>query len=493
MAELKQYQLYIDGAWRDGAKSRRFPTINPFTRQAWASIPQAEAGDVADAVAAARRAFPDWSARPGIERQKLMLRLAELLEAEADRMSRLETTDNGKVIRETKPQMMFAARQYRFFAGYADKIYGSVIPLDQPDVFDFVMRVPIGVVALITAWNSPITLLANKLAPALAAGNCAVIKPSEHASATTLEFAALVEKAGFPKGVVNVVTGDAEVGRALSETPGLNRISFTGSAQVGRHIAAAAGRNLVPVTLELGGKSPNIIFDDADLNKAVAGALAGIFGASGQTCIAGSRLLVHETVHDEVVERLAKRAAAIKMGDPLDPATEMGTAANEQQFNRILDFIASAKQAGMQLVTGGDAARDGDLAQGFFVQPTIFSGVTPDAHLAQEEIFGPVLAILKFKDEAEAIQIANSTSYGLAAGVWTRDVGRVHRMVRAIESGVVWVNTYRAVAAQAPFGGMKESGFGRERGEQALQEYTTTKNVMIDYSSQDRDPFVMRT
>lgn len=494
MAELRQYRLFIDGSWRDSAGGQSFDAINPFNRQAWAGIPQAGAADVADAIAAARAAFTNtWGKMPGVERGKLMLRLAELLEAEADAMAVLETTDNGKVIRETKPQMIFAARQYRFFAGYADKLYGAVIPLDQPDVLDYAMRVPLGVVALITAWNSPMGLLANKLAPALAAGNCAVIKPSEHASATTLEFCKLVEKAGFPKGTINVVTGDGAVGQMLVESPGINRISFTGSTGVGRRIAEIAGRNLVPVTLELGGKSPNIIFEDADMNKAVAGALAGIFGATGQTCIAGSRLLVQKSVYDEVLSRLAERAQKIRMGNPLDPATEMGTAANEPQFRRILDFIESAKSDGARLVTGGKAATEGELAGGFFVQPTIFADVRNDMRLAQEEIFGPVLGVLPFEDEAEAIAIANGTRYGLAAGLWTQNVGRVQRMVRAIDSGVVWVNTYRAVAAQAPFGGMKESGFGRERGEQGLAEFTTYKNVMIDFSSQERDPFALKT
>ena len=494
MTEVRQYKLFIDGTWRDSAAGQSFETINPFNRQAWAKIPQAGAADVADAIAAARAAFTSsWGRMAGVERGKLMLRLAELLEAEADAMAVLETTDNGKVIRETKPQMMFAARQYRFFAGYADKLYGTVIPLDQPDVLDYAMRVPLGVVALITAWNSPMGLLANKLAPALAAGNCAVIKPSEHASVTTLEFCRLVEKAGFPKGTINVLTGDGAVGQMLVESPGLNRISFTGSTGVGRRIAEIAGRNLVPVTLELGGKSPNIIFEDADMNKAVAGALAGIFGATGQTCIAGSRLLVQKSVYDEVLSRLADRARKIRMGNPLDPATEMGTAANEPQFLRILDFIKSAKSDGARLVTGGHAATDGELAGGFFVQPTIFADVKNDMRLAQEEIFGPVLGVLPFEDEDEAIAIANGTRYGLAAGLWTQNVGRVQRMVRAIDSGVVWVNTYRAVAAQAPFGGMKESGFGRERGEQGLAEFTTYKNVMIDFSSQERDPFALKT
>lgn len=494
MAELRQYKLFIDGGWRDSTGGQSFETINPFNRQPWATIPQAGAADVADAIAAARAAFiGTWGKMAGVERGKLMLRLAELLEAEADVLSVLETTDNGKVIRETKPQMLFAARQYRFFAGYADKLYGAVIPLDQPDVLDYAMRVPLGVVALITAWNSPMGLLANKLAPALAAGNCAVIKPSEHASATTLEFCRLVEKAGFPKGTINVLTGDGAVGQMLVESPGLNRISFTGSTGVGRRIAEIAGRNLVPVTLELGGKSPNIIFEDADMNKAVAGALAGIFGATGQTCIAGSRLLVQKSVYNEVLSRLVDRAQKIRMGNPLDPATEMGTAANEPQFLRILDFIKGAQSDGARLVTGGKAATEGELAGGFFVQPTIFADVKNDMKLAQEEIFGPVLGVLPFEDEAEAIAIANGTRYGLAAGLWTQNINRVQRMVRAIDSGVVWVNTYRAVAAQAPFGGVKESGFGRERGEQGLAEFTTTKNVMIDFSSQERDPFALKT
>ncbi len=494
MTGLRRYQLFIDGAWRDGARGRVFQSSNPFDRQPWAEIPEAEAEDVAEAVAAARRAFATvWGPMPGVQRGRLMLRLAELLEAAAADLAVLETTDNGKVIRETKPQMLFAARQYRFFAGYADKLYGSVIPLDQPEVFDYAMRVPLGVVALITAWNSPMGLLANKLAPALAAGNCVVIKPSEHTSATTLEFCRLVEQAGFPKGVINVVTGAGAVGQMLVEAPGLNRISFTGSAEVGRKIAAAAGRNLVPVTLELGGKSPNIIFADAEIGKAVGGAIAGIFGATGQTCIAGSRLLVQKAVYNQVLDGLVERAARIKLGNPLDPATEMGCVANEPQFQRILDCIQMAKDDGARLVAGGGPAGDAALGNGLFIQPTIFADVANSSRIAQEEVFGPVLAVLPFEDEAEAIEIANGTRYGLAAGLWTRDIGRVHRLVRAIDSGVVWVNTYRAVAAQAPFGGVKESGFGRERGEQALQEFTTSKNVMIDFSTEERDPFALKT
>lgn len=492
-ATLPHYRLFIGGEWREGSGGLRFDAVNPCTGCAWATVAQAGAEDVNCAVAAASEAFAQtWSRTSGYERSRLLLKLADLLQADAARMGRLESTDNGKIIRETQAQMVFAARQYRFYAGYADKLWGQQIPLDHRDVFDYTVRTPLGVVGLITAWNSPMGLLANKLAPALAAGNCVVIKPSEHASVTTLEFCRLVEAAGFPPGVVNVVCGAAEVGRALVEG-GVAKVSFTGSPAVGREIAAAAGRRLIPVTLELGGKSPNIIFDDADLERAVTGALAGIFGATGQTCVAGSRLLVQRGVHDRVVEALAGRARAIRLGDPLDPATDMGTAANEPQFRRILGCIERARGEGARLVTGGGPARGPGLEHGFFIEPTIFADVNNGMEIAQEEIFGPVLAVIAFGDEEEAIAIANDTRYGLAAGVWTESLSRAMRMTRALHAGQVWVNTYRALAVQTPFGGFKDSGFGREKGEQALNEYLAPKNVTVDFSNDKRDPFAMRT
>jgi aldehyde dehydrogenase (NAD+) len=487
-----EYDLFIGGESVRGTEY--FASINPYTGEAWAQVPQASAAQVADAIAAARHAFnTNWRKTTGKTRGQLLNKLADLLEQNAQRLGIVESTDNGKIIRETSSQMVFAARAYRFFAGAADKIFGDTIPLDQPDVFDFTRKEPLGVAVLITAWNSPLSLLANKLAPALAAGNCAVIKPSEHASVSTLEFARLIREAGFPPGVVNVVTGDYRTGQALLTSGRVDKVSFTGSPNVGRQIAADAGKALIPVTLELGGKSPNIIFEDANLDRAVVGALAGIFGATGQTCVAGSRLLVQRSVYQQVATRLAARAEKIKLGDPLDPATEMGTAANEPQFNRILKMIEDAKTGGATLATGGKAAKGSGFERGFFIEPTIFTDVSNDMTIAREEVFGPVLSIIPFDTEEEAIAIANDTPYGLASGVWTTNLSRAMRMIRAIDAGTVWVNTYRVVSAMAPFGGYKDSGFGKERGVAALEEFLQTKNVMIDFSEEERDPFAIKT
>ena len=487
------YQLFINGKWRDASNGATMPAINPYNQEVHGIVPVASVADVEEAIAAARRAFDSvWSQTTPGERAKLLNKAADLLDADADRMALLETTDNGKVIRETHSQMGYAARIFRYYAGWADKMHGDVVPLDQKDTIDFAIRVPYGVVATVTAWNSPVAILTNTLPAALAAGNCVIIKPSEHASVTTLEIARICEKAGFPAGVVQVVTGAGEVGAALTSHKGVDKISFTGSPGVGRKIAAVAGENLKPVTMELGGKSPNIVFDDCDFDRALIGALAGIFGATGQTCIAGSRLLVQRGVYERMVDGLAQRAAQIRMGDPRLAETEMGTAANEPQFNKILSFIEAAKGDGARLVAGGGRAEGPGLEKGFFIQPTIFADVRNNMKVAAEEIFGPVLSIIPFTDEEEAVQIANDTPYGLASGVWSENISRCMRMMRAIKSGVVWVNTYRVAAPQAPFGGMKESGFGRVRGEAGILEFTQTKNVFIDFSGDKRDPFSMK-
>jgi acyl-CoA reductase-like NAD-dependent aldehyde dehydrogenase len=487
------YKLFIDGKWRDASNGATMPAINPYNQEIHALVPVATESDVAEAISAARRAFDKtWSKTMPGERARLLNKVADLLDADAGRMALLETTDNGKVIRETSSQMGYAARIFRYYAGWADKMHGDVVPLDQKDTLDLAFRVPYGVVATVTAWNSPVAILTNTLPAALAAGNCVILKPSEHASTTTLEIAKFCEKAGFPAGVVQVVTGAGDVGKWLTGSKEIDKVSFTGSPGVGRLIAAAAGANLKPVTMELGGKSPNIVFDDADFDAALVGALAGIFGATGQTCIAGSRLLVQRGIYDRMVEGLSKRAAMIRMGDPRLAETEMGTAANEPQFNKILSFIEAAKGDGARLVTGGGRADAPGLEKGFFIEPTIFADVRNDMKVAAEEIFGPVLSIIPFNDEEEAVAIGNATPYGLASGVWSTNISRCLRMMRAINSGVVWVNTYRVAAPQAPFGGMKESGFGRVRGEAGILEFTQTKNVFIDFSGDQRDPFSMK-
>lgn len=485
--------MLINGEWVTSSTCESFPAINPYNQSVWAQIPQASEKDVNSAIMSAQNAFRNtWAHTNGIKRASLLYKLAELIEQNAERLAQLETTDNGKVIRETKTQMMFAARNYRFFAGYADKLYGNVIPLDNPTLYDYTIPEPIGVVALITSWNSPISILTNKLAPALAAGNTVVIKPSEHTSATTLELGKLIQEAGFPDGVVNIVTGDGRVGDALTKNKHLGKISFTGGSKTGTIISRNASEFHIPVTLELGGKSPNIIFEDANLESAVSGAIAGIFGASGQTCIAGSRLLVQKSIYEEVVNKIIQRTNTIKLGNPLDVTTEMGPVANMNQFNAILSMIQKGKDEGAQVLTGGLHAIDEGLEEGLFIKPTIFGNVDNGMTIAQEEIFGPVLCVIPFIDDEEAIKIANDSVYGLASGIWTQNLSRAHLVAKRIKAGTVWVNTYRTTAAQAPFGGVKQSGHGRERGYHALLDYTQVKNVMIDLNPSERDPFSIR-
>ncbi|MBB6453715.1 aldehyde dehydrogenase (NAD+) [Salirhabdus euzebyi] len=490
---MKRYQMLVNGSWINSSSEETFYSINPFNQKPWAEIPQATSVDIEEAIGAARKAFEiTWSQTNGYTRANLLFKLADLIDKNAERLAILESTDNGKVIRETKNQMHFAARNFRFFAGFADKLQGETIPLDNLNLFDYTLREPLGVTVLISAWNSPIQTLTNKLAPALAAGNTVVIKPSEHTSVTTLELGKLIEEAGFPKGIVNIVTGDGKVGALLTQSQSVNKISFTGGPSTGKIIAENASKNLIPCTLELGGKSPNIIFEDAHMKNAVTGAIAGIFGASGQTCIAGSRLLVQNKVYDEVVTNLAKRASEIVLGDPLNPDTQMGPVANLVQFERILSMIGKGNDEGAQIIVGGKKAEKEGLSDGFFILPTVAANVNNNMKIAQEEIFGPVLSVIPFEDEDEAIHIANSSEYGLASGVWTRNISRAHKMAKKLNAGTVWINTYRTSAAQAPFGGVKNSGYGKERGLHALLEYTQIKNVMIDLSEEERDPFSIK-
>lgn len=473
----------------------KIESFDPFTGRPWALIPRCGPAEVDAAVAAAKTAFrsPAWRGITATQRGKLMVRFADILEREAERLAAIESRDNGKLIAEMSGQLRYLPEWYRYFGGLCDKIEGAVLPIDKPMMHAFTRREPIGVIACITPWNSPLLLLGWKLAPALAAGNTAVIKPSEHASCSTLAFAALFEEAGFPPGVVNTVTGyGGEAGAPLAAHPDVAKVAFTGGEPGGLAVYRAAAEGLKKVSLELGGKSPNIIFDDADLDKAVFGAISGIFAATGQTCIAGSRLLVQRGVHDELVSRLVTLASTARIGDPKLMETQVGPVTTRDQLAKILSHIENARAAGATCVMGGKRPDDAALADGWFVEPTIFTGVDNNMPIAREEVFGPVLAIIPFDDEEDAIRIANDSAFGLAAGVWTTDIGRALRMSERLEAGTVWVNTYRAVSFMAPFGGVKRSGIGRESGRVALEEYLETKTVWIDMGSPVSNPFVMR-
>lgn len=490
-----KYRMLIGGERVEAASGEYFESINPYTAQPWALIPRGGKADVDRAVAAARKAFygKEWRGLTASARGALLRRLADLVAAEADRLAEIETTDNGKLLSEMRVQLHYVPKWFHYFAGLADKIEGRVLPSDKPGFFTFTREEPLGVVAAITPWNSPLMLTAWKLAPALAAGNTAVVKPSEHSSVSALVFGELFEKAGFPPGVVNIVTGfGGEVGEPILTHPDVAKVAFTGGDRTGQAVYEQAARGIKRVTLELGGKSANIVFDDADLEAAVNGVVAGIFAATGQTCIAGSRALIHRPVFDAFADRLVNLARSARMGNPLDLSTQVGPITTHPQYEKVLDYMNVAKHEGAVCVLGGGPARRPECGTGWFVEPTIFSGVRPDMRIANEEVFGPLLALIPFDDEEEAIRIANSTIYGLAAGVWTSSMRRALTMSERLEAGTVWVNCYRVTSYMAPFGGYKRSGFGREGGMESIREYLQTKSVWIDISGTTQNPFGMR-
>jgi len=488
---VRAWPMLVGGRRVPAADGATFPSIDPFTGRAWATAPRATAADVDAAVAAARAAFDsgDWARALPAQRARLLRRLGDLVEREAEDLALVQVLENGKLLREVRGQASALATHCHYFAGAAEHLHGHVVPLSVPDMLNYTVREPVGVVAAITPWNSPLSLLFWKLCPALAAGNTVVVKPSEVTPVSTLALAHLFEEAGFPPGVVNVVTGDGAVGAALAAHPGVDRIAFTGSTAVGKAVAKTAAERLARVSLELGGKSPNIVFPDADIDNAVKGVLAGIFAAAGQTCLAGSRALVHADILEDFTARLVERTRRLRLGDPLDAGTEVGPLACRMQYDKVLHWIGVARGEGAQVLCGGARPDDPALAQGLFVLPTILGGVRNDMRIAREEVFGPVLCVIPFRDEAEAVAIANDTPFGLAAGLWTNDLRRAHRLVPRLRAGTVWVNTYRRTNHATPFGGMKESGLGRENGLEAIHEYTETKSVWIDHGPGIKDPF----
>ncbi|MFD1520273.1 aldehyde dehydrogenase [Pseudonocardia yunnanensis] len=489
MTELAHFPMLIGGQPAEAASGVTFQSENPYTRQPWADVPDGSAEDVDAAVAAARAALDgEWGRMTGFARAACLRRLGDLVTEDADRLARLEVQDSGKLYREMLGQLRAIGGWYHYFAGVAQGLEGRQIPSPNPDYLVYTRREPVGVVAAITPWNSPLLLMTWKLAPALAAGCTVVVKPSEHSPVSTLGFAELIGQAGFPAGVVNVVTGlSRKVGEHLVAHEGVDKVAFTGSTATGRAVARAAADRLIPATLELGGKSPQIVFPDADLDAAANGLVAGVFAATGQSCMAGSRLICHVDVHDELVRRVAERAAAIRLGDPFDEHTEMGPVANRPQFEKVVGYLEVAREEGATVAYGG--ATD-DRLGGYFVSPTVLS-VTPASTVFREEIFGPVLSAVTFTDEDEAIKLANDTPYGLAGAVWTKDVHRGHRVAARVRAGSVWINAYRVVAPNVPFGGYQQSGIGRENGAEAVDAYLETKAVWVELTGGTRDPFIL--
>jgi (Z)-2-((N-methylformamido)methylene)-5-hydroxybutyrolactone dehydrogenase len=485
---MKTYMHWINGEYVAPSSGEWIDSVDPYHGTVWARIARGNVDDVDRAVSSAKTAMYEgpWSSMTATQRGKVLRKIGDLLadEHNAQLLAETESRDNGKILAEMQGQLKYLPEHWWYFSGLADKLEGSVIPVDKPDMLAMTFREPVGVVAALTSWNSPLMFFAMKCAPALAAGCSVVLKPSEFASASSLEFVSLTKKAGLPDGVINVITGfGQEVGSPLVEHTDVAKVTFTGSDTTGAKVYEAAARGMKRVTMELGGKSPNIVFEDADLDQACVGAVAGIFGASGQMCTAGSRLLVQNSIREKFTNRLQELARDLKMGDPRDPSTQLGPIATTPQYEKILRYLEVARSEGARCILGGGPATEQGLTGGLFVQPTIYTDVTSQMKIAQEEIFGPVLSIIGFDDEKHAVELGNDVIYGLAAGVWTRDMGRAIRMSKALHAGMVWVNTYRAYSFAVPIGGMKHSGLGRESGIDAVNDYLETKSIMISTAS----------
>ena len=478
---LMRKQLFINGEWRDATGGKTIEVVNPATEEVIAEVASAEQGDVDAAVAAARAALAGpWGRLSARERGRLIWRIGEKLLEKADDIARLETLHNGKPIFESRQiEVPASAECFQYFASWADKIHGETLPV-KGNYLTYTLREPIGVVAAIVPWNFPLLLTSWKVGPALAAGNTVIIKPASQTPLTALALADIARELGVPPGVINVVTGPGStVGQMLVQHPGIDKIAFTGDTTTGKAIMKGSAETLKRITLELGGKSPNIVFPDADLDAAVRGATTGIFYGKGEVCAAGSRLLVDKSIKNEFVDKVASRAKKMTPGDPLDPKTRLGAISSKRQLENNLRYIAIATKEGAQLVAGG-ARADIGTGKGYFLQPTVFDGVTPEMTIAREEIFGPVLAAIEFGDVDEAIARANDSQYGLAAAVWTKDIKKAHYVARKLQAGTVWINTYNIYDTAAPFGGYKQSGFGREMGMHALEHYTQVKTVWVD-------------
>lgn len=491
--KLPHYPLFINGNWREGSEQQTMRSISPASGEPWASFACASPQDVEDAVAAAKAALdaPDWRDMLPTSKGKLLFKLADLIDAAAEIIGRVETTDSGKLASETISQTRYVSDYYRYFAGLADKIEGAVLPIDKPDMHVFTKRKPIGVVAAIVPWNAQMFLTATKLGPALAAGCTVVIKASEIAPAPMLEFAKLIEQAGFPKGVVSVITGDADnCAIPLTRHPDVDRIAFTGGPNTARQVVRNSAENFAVTSLELGGKSPIVVFDDANIENAVNGLIAGNFGASGQSCVAGSRAFIQRGIFDTIATQITDRCKHIKVGDPQDADTHLGPLCTVAQVERIEHTLRQSVSQGATILAGGN--KPNNLSDYFF-NPTLVACESPDTATMNVEMFGPVMSLLPFDTEAQAIKLANSTAYGLGSGIFTESLARAHRVSDRLRSGICWVNTYRAVSPIAPFGGFNQSGYGREAGIDSIMDYTRTQTTWINTSDQPMaNPFVMR-